>query len=470
MALSADVVRIRKLVWAYFFLLIFEGALRKWVLPSLATPLLVVRDPIVLAAYALALRARIFPRNYFMIFAVPLAAACLAVGLFAPATTPTVVLYGFRADFLHLPLIFLIPKVFTERDVKEVGRWTLWLALPLALLMVVQFRSSPDSWINSGADQSFKQLESAMGRIRAPATFSFISGPVYYFALVSAFIFWSQFSRRQYPVWHVAAASAALLSASVVSGSRALIAAAGVVFICASLAAAVLQPWLIFRWLWSLCLAGVLVYGLSNLSFFQEGLQVLDARVQGASAVEGGAEGFATRYFSGIISALPLFWDAPLWGLGLGMGTNAGAALLTGEAGFLLAEGEWPRVLLESGPLLGGAFLAWRLCLAASLGWHSARHAARGNPLPLLLFGACGLLLINGQFGQNTDLGFAVLSSGLCLAAMRPGAKATAPTATASETVPDTEPEGAPGEAPGEAPALPERASPGAAIPARSHF
>ena len=33
-------------IWLYFLLWIFEGALRKWVLPSLATPLLMVRDPI----------------------------------------------------------------------------------------------------------------------------------------------------------------------------------------------------------------------------------------------------------------------------------------------------------------------------------------------------------------------------------------------------------------------------------------
>ena len=33
-------------IWLYLLLWIFEGALRKWILPSLATPLLVVRDPI----------------------------------------------------------------------------------------------------------------------------------------------------------------------------------------------------------------------------------------------------------------------------------------------------------------------------------------------------------------------------------------------------------------------------------------
>lgn len=33
-------------IWIYFILWIFEGALRKWVLPSLASSLLIVRDPV----------------------------------------------------------------------------------------------------------------------------------------------------------------------------------------------------------------------------------------------------------------------------------------------------------------------------------------------------------------------------------------------------------------------------------------
>ncbi len=37
---------LKKLFWAYFLLLIFEGALRKWILPQFSAPLLLVRDPI----------------------------------------------------------------------------------------------------------------------------------------------------------------------------------------------------------------------------------------------------------------------------------------------------------------------------------------------------------------------------------------------------------------------------------------
>ena len=43
---------IRKLIWAYIILWLIEGALRRWFLPGLASPLLLIRDPIVIAIYS----------------------------------------------------------------------------------------------------------------------------------------------------------------------------------------------------------------------------------------------------------------------------------------------------------------------------------------------------------------------------------------------------------------------------------
>src|ERR1700704_1216070 len=58
---------IRRLIWLYFWLLLIEGALRKWVLPKLSTPLLIIRDPVLLLAYILAWRAGVFPRNRWVL-------------------------------------------------------------------------------------------------------------------------------------------------------------------------------------------------------------------------------------------------------------------------------------------------------------------------------------------------------------------------------------------------------------------
>jgi hypothetical protein len=50
-------------IWFYFFFLIFEGVFRKWLLPQFSDVLLIVRDPVVIVIYILAIKARVFPRT-----------------------------------------------------------------------------------------------------------------------------------------------------------------------------------------------------------------------------------------------------------------------------------------------------------------------------------------------------------------------------------------------------------------------
>src|SRR5437016_6433713 len=110
----------------------------------------------------------------------------------------------------------------------------------------------------------------------------------------------------------------------------------------------------------------------------------------------------------------------PAFGYGIGIGTNVGGRVLLGRPAFLLAEREWSRVLAESGPVLGLAFLLWRTFLTLQLGRLSFTALKSNNLLPILLFGSGFVVLLNGQLGQPTTLGFAVILNGLCLAATRP--------------------------------------------------
>src|SRR3954463_5792714 len=54
------------LIMAYIFMLMIEGVFRKWVVPQLSNPLLIIRDPILIAIYFMALRAHVFPRNGYL--------------------------------------------------------------------------------------------------------------------------------------------------------------------------------------------------------------------------------------------------------------------------------------------------------------------------------------------------------------------------------------------------------------------
>ena len=76
--------------------------------------------------------------------------------------------------------------------------------------------------------------------------------------------------------------------------------------------------------------------------------------------------------------------------------------------------------MAETGPILGVAFLLWRTLLTVQLGRLSLGALWRGNLLPILLFSSGFVLLLNGQLGQPTTLGFAAFLNGLCLAATRP--------------------------------------------------
>src|SRR5882672_7649551 len=148
--LAPGVQPLRWLIWSYFWLLLFEGALRKWGAPSLANPLLIVRDPILLAIYGLALARGIFPLNRFVIALAVVGLLSLAASLVGPHSNLGVNLFGFRCDFLHLPLIFVMGRVFDFDSVKRLGLWVLVIAVPMTALVVLQIRSTPDSWLNAG--------------------------------------------------------------------------------------------------------------------------------------------------------------------------------------------------------------------------------------------------------------------------------------------------------------------------------
>ena len=406
---------IRRLIWLYFWLLLIEGALRKWVLPQLSNPLLIIRDPVVLLIYVLAIQARVFPRNAWVFSLAVIAFLSLAVSFIAlwPYLPPSRIVlvsgFGFRANFLHLPLIFLMPRVLRPEDVKRIGWWVLLAIVPMSLLMVAQFQAPPGSWLNGTASGEGEQIVAALGKVRTAGPFSFVVGVVAYFALATGFLVWAALKRGVYRNWVLIAAGVALLIGIAVSGSRSVVGACAVV-VSSLLLVLFLRPGAVNRFGQALLVTVVLGFIVTKTPVFKEGLNVLSTRFSDVAESEEQsiAVGLISRVFEGFSEGVRVFPNAPLFGYGLGIGTNAGAKFLTGQNTFLLSEGEWARLLLESGPVLGLAFLLWRCGVVVRIGLLCLQSVRRGNVLPLLLFSSSGLPLMNGQFGPPTILGFAV--------------------------------------------------------------
>ncbi len=414
---------LKRLIWGYFILLIFEGALRKWVLPSLASPLLIVRDPLGIAMIFVAIRHGWLKMNFYLLFALLISFVSLCFTLMIGHGNIVVALYGLRIMLIHFPLIFIIGKVFDRKDVTQLGTVLLQIAIPMTILMAMQFYSPQSAWVNRGVggDMEGAGFSGALGYFRPPGTFSFINGLTAFYGLVTAFTFFYLLDNKsKVNKWLVYIATACVLMAIPLSISRSLL---GEVVVSAVFAIAMIskKPKLLGQILLA-TIGLILVIGiLSNTTIFRTGTEVFMHRFESANNAEGGAKGvLIDRFLGGMYGAVMEGEKLPFWGYGLGMGTNAGAKIMTGDSSiFLISEGEWGRVIGEMGLVLGMILILVRVVLGINLLRRAFQSLKYGNFLPWMLLSFSFLNLIQGQWAQPTALGFAVLSTGLTIAALR---------------------------------------------------
>src|SRR5205814_4019272 len=260
------------------------GALRKWIVPQFSNPLLLMRDPIVLAIYFLAWRARLFPRNAFVVSLAIIGILSWIVSIFVldpyvpMSRLLLVTAYGFRSNFLHLHIIFIFARVFDADDVRKIGWWILLGMIPMTLLMALQFHSAPESFINRtvGLGEG-EQITAGGGKIRPPGTFSFISGPIYYITGATAFVLYGGLRRATYGSWLLLGAGCGVLLAIVVSGSRSLV--VSVLLVVFSLVIVLLvRPDAVNRFGKSLVLLVLALLIVTRLPLVHEGLNILSSR------------------------------------------------------------------------------------------------------------------------------------------------------------------------------------------------
>jgi hypothetical protein len=425
-------IRLRQLLWLYFLLLIFEGALRKWLLPGLSNPLLLLRDPV--ALLALYWGFPLLRQKRWQVWLMPL----LLIGPLALLLALSVghgdlitALYGCRILLMQLPMIFVFAAVFNRDDVIRFAWAMLWLSIPMVVLIATQSNLPETHWLNVGpGGLGTSVFDGAGGRFRPPGTFTFINGVSSFFTLATASLFVVLYGApiRQRGRLFCAFAGIALVVAIPVSISRSLLAGNLMVLTASFLALALSRTRLVP--LLSGVMAVVVAIGLATtVPAFQDTSDAFLARWDTAAGTDReivGDVGVAAfqlqnRVLPGFTEPLTKLDEFPLAGYGIGIGTNVGAQRLAGGLTFLVGEGAWDASLAELGLPLGLAFLLWRVALTLWIFRLAFRSAVRGNNLPLILTGASFMNVLIGQVGQPTGLGFVVLSAGLTLAACNSG-------------------------------------------------
>ena len=412
---------LKKLIWLYFLLLLFEGALRKWFLPGLSQGLLIIRDPVVIWIYYIAYNKGLLSlQNKYIQTLIRWTLICGLISLLVKAH-PLTIAYGIRTSLLHFPLIFVMARVLSWQDVISFGKAFLILALPMTWVVAQQFQADRFDIMNVASGGTGHQMMTSGDKVRASGTFSFISGIVFYYCFAIAFIIYGFLEKEIFPKWVLYLGTGATFLAMVTAGSRSVIAESLQVFACLGFLAYFKPNQFGKITVSTLFLLSIGLFLHSQIALFQEGLDFLSMRFEEAANVEGNPiEAYFIRYWEIIYSPFRTlnFQSVQGWlGSGIGSGTRAGATLGRG-VGYEL---DWDRHIYENGAILGMIFIFIRFWITRDLLYICISAIKRNSYLAILLWGASAPIILFGILGQPTNLGFAAFGGGLCLAAARKG-------------------------------------------------
>ncbi len=224
----------RRSVYAALVVALFEGAIRKWLLPQASELVYFLKDIILLGAYIkFYLAPDIDIRRWRLDVPTGLIIAiCFMVVLTGAFNTnigsAVLAAYGVKIYLWYLPLAFMMPYLFrSDKEMGDVLFIYALISIPICLLGVAQFVAGPESWLNVYAPTQFADMRqiSTFGagseKARISGTFSYITGLsifVVFFFLISIGLLSGLKDKRR---WVILMIIMPLLAANgLMSGSR----------------------------------------------------------------------------------------------------------------------------------------------------------------------------------------------------------------------------------------------------------
>ncbi|HXO40780.1 MAG TPA: hypothetical protein VN999_04965 [Thermoanaerobaculia bacterium] len=359
--------RWRLAVQVVMVLLVVEGAIRKWLFPGAQDLVYLAKDVLLVGVYLGFMRDRARSRDRAP--ALPTLYSALGLGalvgllqVFNPKLPNLLVgVFGFKAYFLYVPLLFVLPAAFrTDRELILFLRRYILLSIPVGVLAVAQFLSPSSSPLNTYArsDEAVGALANGSGYVstfgsseyvRVTATFSYITGYGSYLVaitiLVLAYLAATRWRLRRSLAAHAALGMAML--GMLMTGSRGPV-----------LMLALLFP--IYWWLavmrggdggatFARLLLGAAMLSILLVSVGSDALGAFLGRASSTSDVAG-------RIIAPLTAGFDILPDAGPVGYGIGATHQTASAFTQGLAPYywlhgLGTESETGRVMLELGPV-----------------------------------------------------------------------------------------------------------------------
>lgn len=410
------------LVILFVICLPIEGICRKWLFNSYEKAFFFLRDPIMIAIIFIYIGSLDFRKaRWFLAWLLMMTVllfSSLVQSLVFDLPLP-IVFIGLRNYCLFLPLLFIIGDIFGLNELRRFICVCLYMAIPISVLVALQYFSSVDSEINRGiSDDIETRFLLIEGIVRPYGPFTFNTAQASFAAFLTAILIigWINRIRLNISKNLLAVASASVFVMVILGGSRTLLLTS--LFIVASYAGSILVlkdskkrvNYVIIM------IIGACVLGSATLFIFPSAVNAIFERQEQASAIEGSIE---YRMFDVVAEWVSFVPFAPLLGYGLGSGTFAGSYLSKGVAEITLAEYDASRVIMEVGPVIGVIIILGRLGLLVFLARKSIQIMTK-NPSAFIMLGyVASVFLAQQMTGVNQIVSLAWLSAGINLAVVR---------------------------------------------------
>ena len=412
--------------------IIIEGAIRKWFLPSSSELVYFYKDllmVVIVISYLKKQRKTPFLiKQELKLLVVTLVAFTIyaVASISNPALPhPLVGVLGVKAYLLYAPLAFLVPRMFTNKEkLTKFLKWYLIIALPVAALGAMQFvDSDQNSLLNryawdektaaaTGMEMAVANFQDSAGGnyVRVTGPFSYLSGLAIYlpttFALLLGLI--SQPSIRSLPSilkWIYYLILAIVATTTFMTGSRAAVLNLGVIA-------------LIFYWLapkkdllqrLRQAMVGIALVFVALTVFFPQAFDALYTRAFGGEAQVEEGQGRIAEAFR------PPFDEAAYagaFGYGIGATQNATPVLMSklnlpnmGEQIPIYFEGESGRVMLDLGVVGYLLFVFLRISILITLFYicFSIRDAESKTLAVAAVVAILFPLVVGGAVAQHTQ-------------------------------------------------------------------
>jgi hypothetical protein len=174
----------QQLVKGVLFIIILDGALRKWILPQASNLMYLLKDFVLILAYIkyylLSPKQHSLLKNnytYSIHTLLILSTVWLVFQSFHPDLgSPIIGVFGLTRYLLYVPLMWMLPYLFnSEEELYKFLRNYLLCLIPVCILGILQFSSPPTSPLNvaPGGEEASASLGFGEGKLRISSVFSF---------------------------------------------------------------------------------------------------------------------------------------------------------------------------------------------------------------------------------------------------------------------------------------------------------